>query len=272
MVGVGLLGCGTIGTQLAEAVCAGEAGDAEVVALFDQDIKKASSLAEQLPASVSCFETFDQFLSAPRMELVVECATPKAVVAHAEALLAGGKDLLLMSSGALTDTSLFQRLSRLAQQNGRRLMMPSGALGGIDAMRAVRHQLDEVTLTTTKAPRSLQGAPGFREWESREIAQAEVIFEGTALEAVRLFPANVNVAATLGLSGIGPEKTRVKVVADPQSPGNVHEIAAKGRFGVLRFRMELRPHERNPRTSALAILSAIEALRSACSQGPRIGT
>ena len=163
MVGVGLLGCGAIGAQLAKGVCSGETGDATIVALFDQDVKKASSLADQLPGSVPYFETFDQFLSALQLDLVVECATPRAVVAYAEAILASGKDLLLMSSGALTDSGLFRRLSHLAQQKGRRFLIPSGALGGIDALRAVRHQLEEVTLTTTKPPSGLQGAPGFKE-------------------------------------------------------------------------------------------------------------
>ena len=79
----------------------------------------------------------------------------------------------------------------------------------------------------------------------------------TALEAIKLFPANVNVGATLSLAGLGPEKTRVKVVADPDSPGNVHQIYARGSFGVMRFTLENRPHDRNPKTSYLAILSVL---------------
>ena len=272
MTGVGLLGCGAMGKQIAEAICAKKAGDAEVVALFDQDVSRAKSLAGEIPVSVPYFQDLDGFLSTPRLDMVLECASPTAAKMHAEAILAKGKDILLMSSGALTDSKLFQRLGEVAQRSASRFLVPSGALGGIDAIRAIRHQLEEVTLTTTKPPRVFQGAPGFKEWESRDISQPQVIFEGSALEAVHLFPANVNVAATLSLAGLGPETTVVKVIADPQSPGNVHEIVARGQFGVLRFRMELRPHEQNPRTSALAIFSAIETLRAACSLEPRIGT
>ena len=104
--------------------------------------------------------------------------------------------------------------------------MPSGALGGIDAIRAARGRLDRVTLTTTKPPRGLAGAPGFAEWESREISEPTVVFDGPAVEAVKLFPANVNVAATLSLAGLGAQETRVKVVADPNSTVNVHEVEA----------------------------------------------
>ena len=192
--------------------------------------------------------------------------------AYAEPVLSSGRDLLIMSSGALTEPALLRTLSTVAERKGCRLLVPSGGLGGIDAIRAVRDRLREVMLTTTKPPAGLQGAPGFKEWESRKITRPEVVFEGPALEAVKLFPANVNVAATLALAGLGPFKTKVKVVVDPHSELNRHEIHATGDFGVLRFQMELRPHERNPRTSSLAVASAIEALRAACSTGIRIGT
>ena len=98
------------------------------------------------------------------------------------------------------------------------------------------------------------------------------MFYGTAVEAVKLFPANVNVAATLSLAGLGAQETRVKVVADPGSTVNVHEVEAVGGLGTLRFRMELLPHERNPKTSFLAIVSAVEALRAATTPGIRVGT
>ena len=272
MTGVGLLGCGAIGREIASAVSSGEVDNATLVSLFDVDTDRARSLAEQVAPSALVTSDIDAFLSPAPLQLVIECASPDAVRAHAKTVLSNGKDLLLMSSGALTDSALFLALASLAEQQRCRFMVPSGALGGIDAIRAVRRHLTKVTLTTTKSPRSLQGAPGFKEWETREISEAQVIFEGPAVEAVKLFPANVNVAATLSLAGLGPEKTTVKVVADPASSSNVHEVVAKGDFGVLRFLMELRPHDRNPATSYLAVLSAIEALRAACSTGPRVGT
>ncbi len=269
--GVGLLGCGAIGQELARAIEAGEAGDARLAALFDQVDGLAASLAKDI-GGVFGTDDIQNFLAAPGLDMVVECASPHAVRAHAEAVLSADKDLLMMSSGALADPALAGRLADLAQRTQRRLIVPSGALGGIDAIRAARGRLDRVTLTTTKPPRGLAGAPGFAGWESREITEPTVVFDGPAIEAVKLFPANVNVAATLSLAGLGAHETRVKVVADPGSTLNVHEIEAVGGLGTLRFRMELHPHERNPKTSFLAIVSAIEALRAATTPGIRVGT
>ena len=270
--GIGLLGCGAIGTEIAGSLNAGSVGNARLVAVFDQMPEAVAALAEQQPETVSGHTDFHKFLAVPGLEMVLECASPAAVRAHAEAVLSSNKDLMILSSGALTDTSLFQRLCSLAEQRGLRLIIPSGALGGIDALKATRGHLDEVTLTTTKPPDGLKGAPGYKDWESVEITEPQVIFEGSAIEAIQLFPANVNVGATLSLVSLGPHKTIVKVVADPCSPGNVHEIHARGDFGVMRFTMENRPHDRNPRTSYLAMLSAIETLRAACTPGPTIGT
>ena len=99
-----------------------------------------------------------------------------------------------------------------------------------------------------------------------------MIFQGSAAEAVSLFPANVNVAATVSLAGIGPDSTKVVVIADPDSPGNVHEIKAISTAGLFSFRFENRPHDTNPKTSFLAVLAAVETLRSICQPSLRIGT
>ncbi len=272
MTGVGLLGCGAMSGEIATAVRDGKTGDAQLVALYDQVPGAASTLAESLGADIPATDSIERFLANPDLSLVVESASPDAVSAHAEAVLSAGKDLLLMSSGALTDPELSARVASLAVEGKRRVIVPSGALGGIDAIRAVSDRLDRVTLTTTKPPQALHGAPGFREWESKTLAEPTVIFEGAALDAVRLFPANVNVAATLSLAGIGAVQTLVRVIADPASSVNRHEITASGDFGKFRFEMELEPHDHNPKTSFLAVVSAIEALRSACSSGIRIGT
>lgn len=271
-VGVGLIGCGAIGRDIALAIRSGKVPGSLLVALFDQDEGQAMALATKLDGEVPFFTDIDGFLEVPNLFMAVECASPAAVRAHAEAVLSAKKDLMVMSTGALVDEELLARLSETATLNRRRFMAPSGAIGGIDAIRAAADRLKEVTLTTTKPPAGLRGSPGFRDWEDREITEAQVIFEGPAAEGVKLFPANVNVAATLSLAGLGPVKTKIKVVVDPDAPGNVHEIEAKGDFGVMRLSFENRPHPDNPRTSYLAVLSAIELLRQACASGPRIGS
>lgn len=271
-VGIGLLGCGTMGGEIASAVASRTVGNARVLAVFDEDVESASRLAEALdPVPVAC-RTVDELLTVTGVSLVVECASPAAVVAHAAGILAAGRSMLILSSGALADTALFDRLTLLSAENLCDIVVPSGALGGIDAIRSVRGLLKEVTLTSTKPPHAFSGSPGFAKWEGVDISEPTVLYEGPARGAVKLFPANVNVAATLSLAGLGPDRTIVRVVADPASPGNVHEIRARGDFGEFTFHMVNKPHVRNPRTSHLAVLSAIETLRAYCERGPRIGT
>ena len=270
-IGIGILGCGAIGRGLAKAVDDGKVGGAALVALFDESPGAAQDLAQQLKSSPIVSFSFEEFMDTEGMALVVEAASQEAARQRAEAIVSRGKHLLMMSTGALLDAALFSRLGALARQTGRRVLAPSGAIGGIDAIRASRDGLEEVVLTTRKPPETLvdtgiatQDAPG-------ALTSSQVVFDGNAVEAVRRFPFNVNVAATLSLAGIGPERTRVRIIADPEAKGNIHEIYARGSSGVMRFTMENVPHPDNPRTSYLALLSAIETLRTACEGGVEVG-
>ena len=271
-VGVGLIGCGAIGRDMAMTIHSGDVPGARVVALFDVEESQGTSLASELNDPGLFHGDIDEFLDVSGLDLVVECASGAAVRAHAERVLEKGRDLMVMSTGALLDSALMARLSELAVAKGRKFLAPSGAIGGIDAIRAGGGLLEEVAIITTKPPEGLKGSPGFADWEGKEITAPQVIYEGPAVDGVKLFPANTNVAATLSLAGLGPDKTKMKVIADPKAPGNVHEIEAKGSFGVMRLSFENRPHPNNPKTSYLAILSAIELLRKACTPGPQIGT
>lgn len=269
--GIGLLGCGAIGRGLARAVDEKAVGGARLVALFDQDSHNAMDLSQRLGSSPRVADSFQDFLDADGVTMVVEAASQEAVRLYGETIVSTGKHLMVMSTGSLLDASLFSRLSSLAQETGCRIFAPSGALGGIDAIRASRAELEEVVLTTRKPPESLvdtaaAGAGGYK-----DIVVATVVFEGSAREAVQRFPFNINVAATLSLAGIGPERTRVRIIADPEAKGNIHEVYAAGSSGVLRFTMENVPHPDNPMTSHLAALSAIETLRSICEGGVRVG-
>lgn len=265
-----------MGSELARAVATGAAGPARIIGLFDEYVPSRSSLAGELatiggptPAEA---ETVTDLVSLPDLDLVIECASQAAVFAHAETVLSAGKSFLVMSSGAMIAPDFMRTVSALAKESGASIYIPSGAVGGIDALRASKALLEEVTIVSTKRPISLTGAPGFADWEDKEITEPTIIYEGTATEAVGLFPANVNVAATVSMAGIGPDATRVRVIADPDSPGNVHEINAISKAGKFSFRFENMPHETNPKTSFLAVLAAIETLRSICEPGIRIGT
>ena len=269
--GIGLLGCGAIGRGLAAAVDRGKVPGAALVAVFDQDGDAARALAGSLACAPSTPASFDEMLADERVDIVVEAASQNALRTYGEAVLSRGKDLLAMSTGALLDGGFLSRLSDLSAETSRRVYAPSGAVGGIDAIRASREELEEVTLTTRKHPDTLVDVTAPRDAPAEAITSATVVFEGNALEAVRRFPFNINVASVLSLAGIGPERTRVRIIADPDATGNNHEIYARGRSGALRFTMENVPHPDNPMTSYLALLSAIETLRRACQGGVKIG-
>ena len=269
--GIGLLGCGAIGRGLALTVDEGKVRGATLVALFDQDTNSARNLGQELKSNPSIASSFEDFIATEGLTLVVEAASQEAVRQYTLAVVSKGKHLMVMSTGALLDGDLFSRLAALAQETGCGILIPSGALGGIDAIRASRNELQEVVLTTRKPPESLIDTASTDGDDPEALSSARVVFEGSALEAVRRFPSNINVAATLSLAGIGPDRTRVRIIADPEARGNIHEVYAMGKSGVMRFTMENVPHPDNPMTSHLAILSAIETLRGACEGGIKIG-
>ncbi len=270
---VGLLGCGTIGSQLALAVDSQKVPNASIVALFDIYENSTQNLKNKLKTNPTAYSDFGDFLSSGA-DIVVEAASQEAVRAFGKTVLEAGKDLMIMSVGALADNSLLEELLQSSSMKGGRIYVPTGAIAGIDAIRSVKHLLESVTLTTTKNPKALAGAPFFETNKVKldNIAESTVIYEGTAVDAVKAFPANVNVAAVLSLAGIGVEKTRVRIVADPQATTNQHEIVAKGSFGEIRITVNNVPSPGNPKTSFLAVLSAIECLRSICDHGMRIGS
>jgi aspartate dehydrogenase len=158
--------------------------------------------------------------------------------------------------------------------NNTRILIPTGAIAGLDSIRSVKKYLESLTITTTKHPKSFVGAPFFNKSKIKleEISKKTVLYEGNAITAIEFFPANVNVAVSIALAGIGLEKTQVKIIADPTMSVNKHEILGKGSFGEIHIIVQNIPSPTNPKTSYLASLSAIECLRSFCNENFRIGT
>ena len=179
-----------------------------------------------------------------------------------------------MSAGALLDEAVYEIISDACKELKKTVYLPSGAISGLDAIKAVKDELDSVILTTTKHPNSLKDAPFFEKFKINldDISEPSTIFEGTASEAVRLFPKNINVSALLSLVGLGSHETIVKIIADPNTTKNTHTITSSGKFGRITTIVENIPDTNNPKTSRLAILSAIETLRSICTDEIKIGT
>lgn len=269
---VGILGCGAIGTQIALAIDSAKI-PAELTQIYDFDKSKSELLASRLTKKPTIVDN-PHLLSSGPVDLVVEAASQDAVRNHALSVIQNRKDLMVMSVGALLDESVFEVLYDACQEFKKKIYLPSGAIGGLDAIKSVRDELDFIMLTTTKNPKALAGAKFFEtnNIDLSAIRSPQVIFEGSAKEAVKLFPANINVAALLSLAGIGSQKTAVRIVADPHTDKNTHHIQAEGRFGKITVCVENLPDPTNPKTSRLATLSAIECLRQVCSEHIRIGT
>jgi aspartate dehydrogenase len=266
------LGCGAMGTQIALAIDSGKI-PATLTHVFDGSKEKSALLVEKLTHKPEIVEN-SHLLSSNPIDIVVEAASQDAVKDVSLSVLQNKKDLMIMSVGALLDESIYDILSDACDHFKKTIYLPSGAIAGLDGIKSVKDELESLSITTTKHPRSLKGAKFFENSEINldQITSPTVIFEGTAKEAVSLFPANINVAALLSLSGIGSEKTGVKIIADPSTDKNTHHIIAEGKFGKMTFTIENYPDENNPKTSRLAILSAIETLKKYCSNDIQIGT
>ena len=269
---IALLGCGAMGTQIALAIDSGKI-PATLTHVYDQSKESAESLVSKLKNKPEIVEN-SHLLSSNPIDLVVEAASQDAVKDVALSVLQNRKDLMIMSAGAMLDESVFEVLSDACKEFKKTIYLPSGAIAGLDAIKSAQKELESVTLTTTKHPHSLKGAKFFEtsDVDIDNISEKTTIFEGTSKEAVKLFPANINVAALLSLSGLGSEKTKVRIVADPTTTKNTHEIEAFGKFGKMSLKIENVPDENNPKTSRLAILSAIERLREICTDDIQIGT
>ncbi|MDQ3835762.1 MAG: aspartate dehydrogenase [Thermoproteota archaeon] len=272
---VGLLGCGTIGTHLALAIGSGEIANASLEGIFDIIQENAKTLKSKLKTDVQVYYDFESLIDAP-VDVIIEAASQEAVRRFSKHIVAAGKDLMIMSVGALSDSALLAELTEIASlsKGKNRIYVPSGAIAGIDAIRSVRNLIETITLTTTKSPKSLSGAPFLtgKNIDLDSITEITQIYEGSASEAVKLFPANVNVAAVLSLAGVGSYKTRVRVVVNPHATTNRHEIMATGSFGDIKITVNNVTAPGNPKTSFLAVLSAIECLRSICDDGIKIGS
>lgn len=199
-------------------------------------------------------------------DMVVECLPPSAVPALAKEVLSRDKDLMMISACALL---LSSEINDMASASKGRVLIPSGAIAGLDAISALNMAgIDSATISTTKHPRGLKGAP-YIEQENiilEDIKEKTLVFKGSALEAAQAFPANVNVAATLSLAGIGAEKTQVEVWADPDAKGNCHEITVTGGSSTIKTSVANLPDPTNPKSSMLAGYSIVSALKKRTQQ------
>ncbi len=262
---IGIVGCGVIGSEICRILNADRFQG--TVFLMDRHPERAQRLTRILEvksAAVSLPDILDQ------ADLVVECASIQAAQDIALSVLTRGVDLMLLSVGALADRSFRQQVFQAARSHRCNLYIPSGAIGGIDALLAAsRDSIGRVTLIVTKPPAGLQTAP-YVAAHGVDLKKAGVIFEGPARDAIRDFPQNINVAASLALAGIGFDRTIVRIAVDPRLTRNVLEINVEGDFGRFSARFENVPSS-NDRTSKLAAYSAAAMIHKIIS-AVKIGT
>ncbi|MBI2884807.1 MAG: DUF108 domain-containing protein [Candidatus Omnitrophica bacterium] len=273
MTRVGVVGCGTIGTVLAQTIEREYPRRATIVALCDQLPQHAAALQRRLSARPPIL-SLQQVVR--RSDLIIEAATADAASRVARLALHTHRDVLIMSTGGLLADVEWRRV---AQRSRGRLYVPSGGIGGLDGVKALATgPLRRVTLTTRKPPAGLMSAPFVQQRgiSLRGLRRPRLLFQGSPREAVKAFPQNTNVAATLALACLLQAPSRrvaiaVRVVADPSLKRNVHEVEVIGEVGRVSCRIESRPSAANPKTSETAIRSAQVTLRQIFGS-VRIGT
>lgn len=258
MLQIGIIGYGTIGQDVAQAIVQGSAGAVQLKAILVRDKSKfpdAGSLTNVITSS-------EEEFFAQGLDVVVESAGHGAVVKYGEKVLENGADLILVSVGALADEPLQQDIMKKARETGRKVMVPSAAIGGLDRIAAGSvGPMDEVTLVTRKPPKAWVGTIIEQQVNLAELTEPYCAFEGVARDSARLFPESVNVSAALSLAGVGFDRTRVKVFVDPNISHNTHEIEAKGKFGHIQLQIRNTPSAGNPKTGYIVAMSVIKTLR-----------
>jgi aspartate dehydrogenase len=260
---IGVIGCGAIGRVIAVAMDRTESIGA--IFLFDRSEEAARSLSARLDKAVHV-TSIDVLIK--NSELVVEAASQEAVSEFVPQVLWAGRDVMLMSVGAFADDKLADHLKRIAREKRCHIYIPTGAIAGVDGVRcAAEGRIDEVTLETRKPPRALEGNETVTSMgiDLKTLSEERVIFDGTAREAVRGFPQNINVAAALSLAGVGFDETKVRIIADPKISTNQHTIHLKGSFGEMRSWVSNYPCPDNAKTSYLSALAAISMVRKIAS-------
>lgn len=257
-----IVGCGSIGSRLARAADA----MAEVKRIYLVDIRKelADALADSLTKAIVVDSVEDELY---HTDLVVEAASQETAKEVVPKVVSRGVDMMVMSVGSFVDDDYRRMVFQSAVEHEAKIFIPSGALCGVDGLRgASMEELESVELITTKGPKSLEGVKYLQEKGIDPFAVKEktVVYSGPARDAVKLFPKNVNVAATVSLVGVGFDRTKVTVVLDPAAESNSHELRYKGVFGEAVAHTYNVPEPGNPKTSELAGLSATSALRRIC--------
>lgn len=250
---VALIGSGAIARVIARTLLE-QHPEVLLVGAFDRDCARSRA---KVDARIALTSSLDELLSW-KPALVIECAGHAALADHGARVLEHGVDLVVASVGALAHAPLEHDLRTAARVGNARIRIPSGAIGGLDALASAKlGGLDSVHYVGRKPVQAWRGTRAEQAIDLDSVAGPLVIFEGSARDAALAYPQNANVTAATALAGVGFDATRVTLFVDPAARGNEHEIAAEGAFGSLRFSVVNVPLAENPKTSTLAAWSLV---------------
>ncbi|QOF72117.1 aspartate dehydrogenase [Aminobacter sp. SR38] len=254
------VGWGAIASRVGELLAERQPAGVEIVAVAvrDPELERPG-----LPASARLI-TGPHELAGLDIDMVIEVAGRPAVAIWGEAALRHASSFVVSSASAFTDDALLGLLLAVAEKTGSRIVVPSGALGDLGALAAASAlPLDEVRHTIVKPPLAWKGTRAAEMIDLDRLARRTEFFAGTARQAAEAFPQNANVAVISALSGIGLDRTRLVLVADPSAARNIHEISAAGAFGTLDLRLENEPLRTNPKSSEMTALSLVRLIENA---------
>ena len=266
---IGILGCGAIGSGIAKSTLSELKDLCCLSGIYDCTREAAKKLERSLQQNGLIKNSYEALIDS--CDLIVEAVSAEKTLDLIKQALSSKKDVLAMSVGKLLNA---EEIFSLAEKNNCFLLLPSGAIAGIDAIKAASlRNITNLTLTTRKPTSGFKNNPYIKNKgiDLSNISKETIIFEGNVNEAVQHFPRNINVAATLALASNNKNKLIIKIITSPEYTKNSHEIVAEGDFGTLTTRTDNLICPENPKTSYLAVLSGIQALRGFCS-AVKIGT
>lgn len=251
---IGLIGYGNMGGALARLLDADPDTSGTVLRVL---VREGRSTPHDTVHDIA------SLLADPAPDLVIECAGHDAVTTFCAATLERGIDMVVASIGALADDRLRARLAGIATRSGARLILPAGAIGGLDLLSALRPAgITEVIYEGRKPPAAWKGSPAEAAADLDRLSTALTFFEGSARDAARAYPRNANVAAAVALAGIGFDRTRARLIADPAAPGNMHGYSVRAAAANYRIDITGIPSAHMPRTSAATVLSLFREVRN----------
>ena len=256
---LGIIGSGALASIIGQIVYRDLSEEFDILGILSRNIDNAISLSNKLGSKA--YKSLDEMIE-DKPDYIIEAASPEVLKNMGIKILKNSINLIPLSVGGLANKEFYKQIEKTARENNSRVHIPSGAVGGFDVLRGASLMEEvQVSITTEKAPHSLNGAPALKDRKLSEESMEEV-FQGSALEAIKLFPKNINVAVATALATNGVDKTKVIIKSIPGTNTNKHHIKLKGQTIKVDLIIEGRPSEKNPKSSELTAYSVIALLKN----------